>query len=404
MRSISCLTSLLLLVACGGENPRAPVASVRDSAGVMIVENSGDGAVWEGGQAWAVADEPILDIGTLEGEEPYQLFQVSGAVRLPDGRIVVANSGTSELRFFDRSGRYAMSVGRKGSGPGEFEGLGTVGVIGDSIAAFDWNLRRISTFALDGTFLRSAQLQFPSGSPRPIGMFADGRWLCATNMVFAPAEMSTVRRDTSAYYVFGADGALVDSLFAFPSWEFFIKGSERFAMARSLPFGRGPAAATSGDGFWAGLTDRYELKRYASDGRLEVVMRRQHASKLVTDADIEAYKADALERIDNDNFRRQTEQLFQEMPIPSTMPAFAGIIVDELGDLWVADYTAPGAATRSWTVFDADGRMLGSFDLPGDLNVYQIGDDFILGLWRDELDVQHVRVYRLFRGERERES
>lgn len=398
---VLCLVPILVVVACGGGEAGVPTASVRDSAGITIVENTGDGTVWAGGEAWVMSERPLLDIGTLEGDEAYQLFQVSDAVRLPDGRVVVANNGSSELRFFDANGRHLLSTGRKGEGPGEFQGLGAVVLVRDSIAAYDWNLRRVSIFGLDGTFARSFGLQFPSGSPQPVGTFADGRWLCSTNMVFGPGEVSEVRRDTAAYYVFGNDGTLEDSLFATPSWEYYVKGTDRMVMARSLPFGRGLAAATFADGFWAGVTDRYELRRYAPDGTLELVMRKAHTDQPVTDSDIEAYKADALEGIDNDNFRRQTEQMFQEMPIAGTMPAFSSITVDEQGDLWVSEYTAPRTPMRSWTVFDPDGRMLGALDLPADLRVFQIGRDFVLGVWRDDMDVEHVRVYRLVRGSRE---
>jgi hypothetical protein len=46
-------------------------------------------------------------------------------------------------------------------------------------------------------------------------------------------------------------------------------------------------------------------------------------------------------------------------------------------------------------VFDPDGRMLGQVVLPSGLDVKQIGDDFVLAVWRDEYEVEHVRMYEL---------
>jgi hypothetical protein len=36
-------------------------------------------------------------------------------------------------------------------------------------------------------------------------------------------------------------------------------------------------------------------------------------------------------------------------------------------------------------------------ELPAGLRVLEIGGDYVLGVWNDELDVQHVRLHRLDR-------
>ncbi len=105
----------LLTAACGSEGASGPAVAVRDSAGITIVENSG--SVPTGG-GWSIAAEPELVIGTFEGDPEYQLFQVEGALRLPDGRIAIGNTGSGEIRIFDASGVFLRSLGRKGEGPG----------------------------------------------------------------------------------------------------------------------------------------------------------------------------------------------------------------------------------------------------------------------------------------------
>ncbi len=55
----------------------------------------------------------------------------------------------------------------------------------------------------------------------------------------------------------------------------------------------------------------------------------------------------------------------------------------------------PGPET--WSVFSTEGRLLGTLETPEHLQVRQIGVDFILGIWTDELDVSYVRVYTLER-------
>ena len=76
-----------LLVGCGGEDDGAsgaPGSVVRDSAGVTIVENERPAP--ESRMDWAVGSEPSLSIGSVDSEGPDQLYRVSDATRLSDGR------------------------------------------------------------------------------------------------------------------------------------------------------------------------------------------------------------------------------------------------------------------------------------------------------------------------------
>ena len=102
------------------EAMEGPGAQVRDSTGIRIIENASpaEGSLL----GWRIGAEPSASIGVREGEEPYMLHNVFGATRLSDGRIVVANHGSSELRVFDEFGTHLVNWGGRGEGPGEFSG------------------------------------------------------------------------------------------------------------------------------------------------------------------------------------------------------------------------------------------------------------------------------------------
>ena len=130
--------SLLPGIACqqDREPPETPsrAAQLRDSAGVRITENPlpPEGTI----PGWEINPEPSLSIGKAEGEAPYLLHRIRRAATLSDGRIVVANGGSNELRVFDASGTHTATWSREGEGPGEFTSL--VGVDpwrGDSLVA-----------------------------------------------------------------------------------------------------------------------------------------------------------------------------------------------------------------------------------------------------------------------------
>lgn len=111
-----------------------------DSAGVTLA--AAEAPAWAPGEGWLVNEEPTLQIGAMDGLPEYQFTELVGAVRLSDGRIVVADRGASELRFFGPDGGFQARVGRQGEGPGEFRRLEYVGVFqGDSLVTFDSALR-----------------------------------------------------------------------------------------------------------------------------------------------------------------------------------------------------------------------------------------------------------------------
>jgi hypothetical protein len=76
------------------------------------------------------------------------------------------------------------------------------------------------------------------------------------------------------------------------------------------------------------------------------------------------------------------------------MPAFSASLVEDEGVLGARKYepTADGAGT--WWLFDSEGRVTGQLKTPAGLEIMDVGSGLIAGVWRDELGVEHVRVYR----------
>ncbi|UCG87517.1 MAG: hypothetical protein JSW71_02940 [Gemmatimonadota bacterium] len=114
-----------------------------------------------------------------------------------------------------------------------------------------------------------------------------------------------------------------------------------------------------------------------------------------------------MAEIEDANDRRDARERYDEMPVAEMMPAYAELEVDDVGNLWVRNYDPDSDLSQTWTVFDPDGQMLGAVRMPADLRVTHIGVDFVLGVWRDDLDVEHVRLYELgqrMSGEQRAES
>jgi hypothetical protein len=385
------------LVGCGG-GADVHALVMRDSAGIRIVDN---GAVaMSARDEWQVSAEPAVDIGVLEGAPEYQLFRVRDAVRLSDGRIVLVNSGTYELRFYDGDGRYLQTVGREGDGPGEFRSMGRLlPVRGDTLGVYDSGLRRLTWFSPRGAFLRSVSLGGGDVAVIPFvrGVFEDGAMLGTAAIVFRPGTIPNgVVRDSTAYLRVARDGTL-DTLGLFPTTERYVGNDQRVFYVTTLPFGLTPASAVAADRFYYGTGRRPEVDLYDESGGLTRVVRWQQAARPVTPKDVEAAKARQMEDASDPNWRRRVEDMFADLPIPQAMPRYASLLVDAAGDLWVGAFVAPADTARVWRIFDPDGRLVGELSTPAALRVTQIGDDFLLGIWSDEMDVEHVRMFGLMR-------
>ena len=133
---------------------------------------------------WRIGPEPTVSIGVVDGEDPYVFGSVPDAMRLSDGRIVVVESGSAELRVFDGgSGTHLATWAGRGEGPGEVSELGHVAPLpGDSIIAWSY-LRSVTVFDPDGNFVRTShmkRLAETSAGPRPptpVAVLDDGSLL-----------------------------------------------------------------------------------------------------------------------------------------------------------------------------------------------------------------------------------
>lgn len=101
--SFASMTSLVAtLVACGSDRPAPEPPTER-----------------------LIADTPSQVLTDSSAGPGHELNGISSALRLSDGRILLANAGIPELTLCDAAGGFPGAVGRKGQGPGEWSGTGS---------------------------------------------------------------------------------------------------------------------------------------------------------------------------------------------------------------------------------------------------------------------------------------
>jgi len=387
--------------ACASAERQATTTTTRDSAGIRIVENQ---APAQPNAPWTLDTVAGVDLGSQSADPNHEFSGYVVPFRLADGRLVVANGGSNELRFFGPDGVWQKSVGRRGSGPGEFEQLGWLDVgLGDTLRTYDWSLRRLSVFSADGAFLRLASLRPTAdlSSPRPIGMMRDGRLIVQGQNVVTPDSKPGVTRDLVPLHAYDAAGEPGDSLGRFPGDEHIIKTGKGSVSVSGLPFGKELSVAVDGSRLYIGTSDGPEILVLGSNGVLERVVRWKAAPVPVTPADIEAYIAAFGEgwRPGQEEMRDRFLLMLKQAPFPKWKPSYAGILIGPEGSIWIRRYTEPDrSAPTTFEVLDSTGMWLGGVQMPVGYNPTQILPAFVVGTWKDDNDVQHVRVYRLSVG------
>lgn len=400
MKHVVASVSLVVgLASCTGEAAERHV-TVRDSAGVAIVEN--DAADLSAIARWSVGARPVVDVGAFEGAEAETLFRVVDAVRLDDGRIAVANAGTSEVRYFDASGAHVETVGGQGGGPGEFQRImRLIRLASDSLAVFDGGTRSMSVLDPAGAFVRRIRPD-PALSVSAIVGTWPGGWVAAARRGGTGELPRGLIRPDLVYVSMTSDGsAVLDTLGVFSSTERVLDISTSGGEIRSVsvftpPFGRSTTVRSREGRLYVGTQDAPEIRTYEAGGRLVRILRTAGEMQPMTTELVDRFITRRVADVPPEE-RNERRQAIAALPIPDFVPPYGTFRLDRAGRLWVQDY--PGIDdSNDWSIYDSGGVLAARITLPDTFTPYDIGDDWLLGRETDELEVEHVRMYRLNRS------
>ena len=400
------VAGIAVLSGCAGDaGGVADDAVVRDSAGIRIVESGATAP-----PLLSLNPEPLVEIGEVEGAPEYQLHDVQHVTRLSDGTIVIANNGSSEVRFYDGAGRHLHSSGRRGGGPGEFESISLMRrLAGDTVLVWDARNRRVTLLGPDGIHVRDFT---PEGTDGQVvsgvdAALEDGT-LLARGISSFPRGSATSHRDTVRYSIIRGDSVRELQPYAGAERSIEIQeGGGRVVsiMISEVAFGRTAHAAAGHGLFYIGSSDTYEVHQYDAGGALRGIIRSAHVPEQPVTGELFREWGDAaLERRER-SFRESGLEFdaaavrkdVEESQRAPSVPLYADLLADQAGGVWVKDYVMPGPDGRPerWTIFAEDGTRRGAIDLPPRFRPMYVDGDTVAGVITDEYDVQYVRVYTL---------
>jgi len=395
VRRLALCVLAVALVSCR-DGSREGTYSVRDSSGIQIVSNP---ATVRGDSGCVAVDSvPMLTIGGAGAEGPYDVQRAGSALRLAEGGVVVLNGATSELRFFDSAGRYVRTFGRTGSGPGEFQSLaGLLWFGADTLMVADYGTARISLVSAAGALLGTIGLRGEFGGGL-LGRLADGSLVFSAGRGYSPGAQTGRRRDPVYLLRVSREGAVLDTLGAFPDWESYVEGDAQRVMVTSAPFGRGTYFALTGGRVFVADNAEYRVRVYADGRRLERIIERAYEPVALTAAEVNREKAQRVRSTTRPQFLAQIERMYQRDRLPETLPAYGPVAVAADGWVWISGYSPAEDGRVRWNIFDAAGRLRCALALPSAFSVREIGHDFLLGVQTDADELQQVRLYGLRRS------
>jgi hypothetical protein len=382
---------------------------VRDSAGIQIVENVGPS--WTETSAWSVAAEPQYVIGGATDDPAYQLWNVTGMARLSDGRTVILNAGTRQLRFYDERGRHVRDRAGEGDGPGELRAARRlVRTLGDSLLVLDrWT---IHVFDSEGEFLDKKAIPYnfsrdPSQSfAGPMDILSNGNVLAFVNAPTSGTPTPGVLyrpRLGVAMYLSDIDSLVNLTWTGGAEQEYLEVG--RFPHNYIPPHARDASFVGGGVVPIAVLADNasYEFHVYSGAGDLIRIVRREWLARPAQPEWFDIWKEEQRNAEWTRGQLPDLERAWAAMTLPTTLPAYNRPTVATDGSVWMLESTAPGETDVTYAVFAADGRMMGLVALPPGLEKNSIRPpyidaEFFIGVWIDEVGREEVRAYRILKG------
>lgn len=407
MKRTACLV-FLALSACGDPSTSDDITFERDGAGVSIVESSPPFA------GWTLDPAPALRIGTGP-EQEYQLSNVVYAGRLSDGGVVVVDGGSSEVRWYDREGRFISRAGGSGEGPGELLRVtGATLTQEDTLVLYDSRNQRLNWFAPDGGAALTRRLELDSGSDKWLYALDDGRLLIVEQrhtLNLGGREYNLARDSLLVLLTTSGRDEALDTVMHLQgreatTWVDYQDGQPVGMRQMPLPFGQVTLAGGTGDRIAVVESGRSDLALFDPRGTLLRRARRSdveppEASAPVREDYVSSYvqwgQQRGLSAARAEAVARERLSLLRE---GQPVPAFDRLLTDAVTkQIWLRDFL-PEVKTghpRRWTVHGLTGRVVAQLTTPPGFQLMQVRDTHLVGVEMDGLGVEYVVVYSLNR-------
>jgi len=366
-----------------------------------------------------------LSIGVADGAEEYMLGEVADIALARDGSLYVFDRQVPAIRHYDPQGKFLRTIGRRGEGPGEYRSASGLATMPDGrLLLWDTGNWRINVYSSKGDVLTQwTTLSGMSGgavSQYARAILVDTSGLAVTRKTIFNARDLANRQ--TVWLRYRPDGTVLDTLHAPPAPRVtptLSARADRVQVSDELPFAPKRVVVMSPFGYFiAGYPDRYAFEIH-QPGSPVVSVRRD-------------VKADPVARSERAEARRKIEERMRQTDpmwswsgpdVPEFKPLYADLQVALDGRIWVAvipevsprvgstsggggigpsgrrapPQLAPGEPPRPalYDVFEPDGQFLGQVQVPARVSSVVRRGDQVWGVALDADDVPRIKRYRI---------
>ncbi len=397
---------------------------VQDSSGVQIVLNRGPDV----GDAGNLSLEEDLRLGILEGDQEELLFFNILDILIDDSeRVFVGNDQTGTVRVFDRNGVFIREFGGKGEGPSEIPlMLNDLMWAGDQVALIDWQAGgKTVLYDTTGKFSRSFRNTQPTGMRISLAGFTPIGWIgteSSSERPENPVPGQAYPLPVQMRRVAPSMDGLEEVLFDLPPR--ILYGRRHGGLDWPLFHPPGASGFDASGNHYITVSGQYRIDVRNPSGTLVRSIRCTHDPIPITDEDIEAYKE--LVRIEYDTLswmsaserERQLQTYLDRIeeqasfPRPDFRPPLRTLLVGRDGSFWVerldghepakwwqermsGGFGKTPTGETDWDLFSAPGRLIGSVHLPPRFKPMAVSEESVVGVLKDEFDVEYVVRYRV---------
>jgi 6-bladed beta-propeller protein len=354
----------------------------------------------DGPPAWGTSVRLVHEftIGQLDGPPEYAFGRIDRLAADRSGGFYVFDGAETQIRRYDARGRFVTAIGRKGAGPGEYQSVEGMALLGDSLlVTSDPVNSRITLFELAGgvrhTFRIGRSLFIPFTGER----FA----IDTAGLIYLTVPVPGGRQEGYGVpYQFlrlRPTGAILDSLPVPPASTapdaVLVLGFREETISTPSLVG----------GMISGHNAVYRFTVRSPTGRV-LVVERAHRRLAVAGAERDEWVAMAA---------FISSRQGRTLVVPTTKPAFRELRSDRQGRVWMRLYTvaekrqvpprSPGDSRppRTWLepavydVFAPLGGYLGRVELPAETTLMDVSRDRVYLLMRGPEGEHRVGVYHL---------
>lgn len=274
------------------------------------------------------------------------------------------------IQVFSRSGSYLRQIGRKGSGPGDFQVIHNYEINGDQLYVLDAFSYRISVFDLNSFELIST-IAIPNiEGYRTFGKFEvlqDGQLLLGYEDNSVTNSNGFIKNSTVVFHTLSSNGQISEELFR-------IKGPGQYRYNNES--GRGGGFIPNSRSTLFGITSENEIVLVWTD---DISVKYLNDQGTVT----RGYHYPIDNPLVGEEYFRSVIEKTVGDELEQTMPAVKEMVVSSTDQLWLSTYTEdPGSLI--WYILDkGDGDMVGKLKLPETLSIKAVEGEYVYAVNRE---------------------